>query len=198
MKPYSILSFSLLVLLSGFAVSGWTQSVFTTPGGDEIELGKDSTWSIENPLSSSPDFILTPQAGAPIAHLIVKKASEETHYYAKKILYSVETERVSLEGEARVVKGEDYMYGPVKIQFQPDKNMLIVEGTNENPALILYSYENGKFYSESKGFQFTFETKNGKRELKKFQPIAGGHLQSRFYDNKTFPTTLMRKLSPPK
>jgi hypothetical protein len=101
------------LLFVSICMPGFAQMEFVTPAGDQIMAGTDSEIVIDNPLSDSKKITLTPQEGFSYAHLTIRSNDGEiTDYYAKKIFYDQATERIEMIGEARVKKGDDYMYGP--------------------------------------------------------------------------------------
>ena len=195
-------------ILIGFAVyfvfsasAAVAQFQFTLPSGEIIDGETDTTFFVEDPLSKSIKVTFTPKEGYQTAHLIMRKNGEVTHFYAKKIFYSDETQELLLEENAHIKKADNYMTGPVKIQFFPEKNVLMAYGNSKQPAVVNYMTEDKrKLYSVSEAFQFTFVMKDGKRELKEFHPMDNMHESSTITIKKSgaAPKEVKRKISPPK
>ena len=142
----NILRISILACLFSAASVANAQFEFTLPTGEIIRGGSDTTFSAENPFSTTESkFIFVPMDGLEIAHLTMISKGEETQFYAKKIVYSEAGKDLLMEGNARITKGESYMIGPDKIQFSSDKSsdksIMVVYGNSKQKAVVNYIAE---------------------------------------------------------
>ncbi len=153
----------------------WGQSSISTKSGKEIQIFDDSEMEMDNPLSDNPTYYLTPKEGSALAHVQIKEGTEVNDLFAEKITYLPKTEEFNLEGNARIQQGNNVMSGPVRIQYEPAKKTVILTGSKEKPAEILYTRDDGTPV-QINAIQFTL-TLDDRGRLKNFK--TKGHLYSK-------------------
>ncbi len=201
----SIKTFSLLLLLLLNSFPAFTQEqeqpsfTFTSDSGTEFFAGDDSNPKIIDVLSENRTVILTPQEGHNVASLRIRRGTEESWLYAQEIRFQEQTEAFTLTGEARIERDEDIMIGPKYIIFDPEENVLTVEGYDkENPAKILYTADpKTQLYCEALQCRLIFEQVETSRKLKDVEFITNYQWHVFGSENKPSPD-LRRKLSSPK
>lgn len=138
--------------------------------GNAVVIPPDVEYVIENPQEETRTFILTPKEGVALASAQIKRGNELTKVSGKKITYTPLNERFLLENDAMIETASELLKGPKQIQFDPDKNFMLVEGTDQKWAEFRYTFPDGRvMHSYGKTFKFYFETVDGKRKLKRIE-----------------------------
>ncbi len=138
---------------------------FSTDSGD-VFIGEDTEWEAEDPFSDAPVLNLRAKEGMSVAKATLVEGTNTTIYTANTIRYELATERFLLEGDAKIQRGDEYLSGPVKIQYDPDKLFMVLVGSDKNPAQIFYNPpEQAKIFSEAVEFTFKFKLVNKHKEL---------------------------------
>ncbi len=170
-------SYSILLLLSLallFPPFTFTQdeldTVLTDEKGNEITIPPDVNITVENPTEETRTFIFTPKEENDLARAQINRDDEISKFSGKTITYTTANERFLIEGNAAIETESETLKGPSKIQFDPEKNFMLVEGTPDNWAEFHYTFPDGRvMHSYGKEFRFYFETIDGKRELKRIE-----------------------------
>ncbi len=152
----------LLLCPSAFAQQGMT---ITQEGGTAIEIGQDSLIEMET-AENAEVYILTPAEPSGLAHVTIRESEEQTSQptvteaSGKRITIWVpptpegKEPRIDflIEGEARLIQGEDRMFAPKSIQFKDLK--LDLQGTENQDAELFYTFQTGRKV-DWKGEEFT-------------------------------------------
>jgi len=162
-----------LVLLSGMGGIVWCEELdtsFKTKSGSVIGWKSDTDWAADYPLASTATYYLTPGQGSALAHAIILQGTMETHFYAKKITYSLGTENFLLEGEGQIKQGDNELFGPDRIDFNSEKNLMILYGKPNAPAKIKYIRDNNSpMKSDALRIDLYFEQSGGEKTLKRIE-----------------------------
>jgi hypothetical protein len=178
--------------------TGYSQSEFRSNTGTIVQMVDDTQQTVENFASDNPTIIAEPAEGKKLAHVLIKKGTDESNCYAKKISYFMKSEEFLLEGDAFIQNNQDKITAPLKVHYQPQKNTMDIVGTPEKNAIILYHLEEGNVLIEAEVIQFTLIDKNGKKIIDKLQPPKKSKQFVFFSKDVEIPTDIFRKLSPPK
>lgn len=167
MKKFLSPSLALfLFALMSVSVSAQDLSTSFSTGNGDVFVGDDTEWEAEDPFSDAPVLNLRPKEGVAVAKAILTEGTHTTVYTAKKIRYELATEKFLLEGDAKIQRGDEYLSGPVKIDYDPDKLIMILLGTEKEPAQILYLPPGkDKISTKSVEFTFIFEKKGEDKEV---------------------------------
>lgn len=170
-----------------------------TSGNSEVIINQgveDTEIEAEDFLSESSVLILTPKAGHAVARAMVVDGTQTTIYSAKRIRYEMATEAFSLEGDARIERGEEFLYAPKSIVYDPETLQMTMVGSENDPAKILYEREGeDTIYGESVEFYFIFKQVDGDKKIERIK--TKGAKQFRAGDDVAAPANLRRKLSSP-
>ncbi|MDP8242521.1 MAG: hypothetical protein P9L94_00460 [Candidatus Hinthialibacter antarcticus] len=182
---YPFAAFFLIAMMSATAFAQDLSTSFSTGNGD-VFIDEDTEWEAEDPFSDAPILNLSPKEGMAVAKATLVEGTRTTIYTAKKIRYALATEEFLLEGDAKIQRGDEYLSGPEKIQYDPKKLIMILVGTPKTPAQILYNPPNqDKVFAKSVEFTFRF-TMNGKdKELTSIK--TKGNQGSRMGESVQFP-----------
>ncbi len=170
-----------------------------TKSGEIIGVGPDTDWSADYPTAATGTFYFQPQEGHQLAHVVIIEGTSETHCYAKKITYSLETENFFLEENAKIERNGDVLEGPVSITYESLMNQMILQGNPDNPATLLYNdpQSGDKLRTKALRIILLFEMVNGERILKHLEVIKNQSSQLLQTGSKSKPS-LKRKISPPR
>lgn len=199
----------LLTLSLGLFVSlpmiGWTQDSpvqqIKTASGSYLAPGEGTGFSITNLLDKEKQTLfLTPQEGVELAKAIIRRGTEETYFYGKKITYMPGTEDFLIEGDARIEQQGNLLYGAKSIQFDSKKGTMIIEGYDKKrPARIYYQkFDDIKdLYVSAPKITFTFTKVKDDLKLDGFS--APKQYECILYEGDVKPDIeLFRIISPPK
>lgn len=164
-----VISMFMLCILPSLAQDE-ESTMITDTNGNQITIPPEVEYVIENPQEENRTFILTPKEGVTLATTQIKRGDETTKISGKKIIYTPINERFLLENDAMIETASEILKGPKLIQFDPDKNFMLVEGTDQKWAEFRYQFPDGRvMHSFGKTFKFYFETVDGKRKLKRIE-----------------------------
>lgn len=161
-----------LMLLFGAweAASQEMDTVITTQEGNQLRIFQDTAYTIDRFMEDDAMFVMTPKEGAALAHATITRASETIHFYAKKITYYPKRDDFLLEEEARIEGENNQVTAPQSIQFEAAKNQMVVEGTEQTPAMFTYNFGDGRrMKSYARRFDFYFVMVEGARKLNKIE-----------------------------
>jgi hypothetical protein len=134
------------------------------------DIGENTEVQIDNPLSDDITIILTPKTGHKIAKVTINNDTTTSRIFGNKITYKMKNEYLLVNDNAKIVWGDDILTGPVKIEFDPVKNLMTLSGTTKHPAEI-NSSRMGTILQAEKWFMEFSKPKNGKRDLKKITSV---------------------------
>jgi hypothetical protein len=168
-QTLNILVIALAVCIQTVLAQDELDTVITDPNGNVITIPASAEYVIDNPQDEAlRTFIVTPREESGLASTQIKRGDELTKISGKKITYTPVNERFLLEGDAQIETGTELLKGPKLIQFDPDKNYMLVEGTDKQWAEFRYEFPDGRvMHSFGKKFEFYFEMVDGKRKLKR-------------------------------
>lgn len=146
-------------------------TVITDPNGNVITIPASAEYVIDNPQDEElRTFIVTPREAGGFATTQIKRGDDLTKIAGKTITYTPINERFLLEGDAQIETATELLKGPKLIQYDPEKNFMLVEGTEQKWAEFRYEFPDGRVMrSHGKTFKFYFEMVNGKRKLKRIE-----------------------------
>ncbi len=155
---------SLMLLLCHPAL-GQQGITITQQGGTSIEIGENTLIEMET-AEDTEVYILTPAEPSSTAHMTIRESKQDasqpevTNASGKKITVWVppategKDPRIDflIEGDARLVQGEDRMFAPKSIEFR-DLDLKL-QGTEELDAELFYTFQTGRKV-DWKGEEFT-------------------------------------------
>lgn len=157
-----------LLLIALMSVSAFAQDLSTSfsTGNGDVFIGEDTEWEAEDPFSDAPILNLRAKEGMAVAKATLIEGTRTTVYTAKTIRYALATEEFLLEGDAKIQRGDEFLSGPTQIKYDPAKLIMILAGTDKNPAQILYNPpKQAKIFSEAETFTFRFKKTGEDKEL---------------------------------
>ena len=176
---------------------------FKTKSGGVIGWKNDTDWVADYPMASTATYHLTPAQGSELAHTVILQGTAETHFYGKKITYSLGTENFLLEGDGRIVQGDSTLIGPERVDYNKEKNLMILFGKPDTPARLHYIRAGGlPMDSTAIRINIYFEDNGGKRTVKMIE--GKGNIDTRIPMGNSQPNrepareASKRKLSKPK
>lgn len=168
---YFIFIFCIVCVLHS-SVSAQEQDTVISSDGKEITISAQNDLVIENPREDTTTLIMTPKEGVEIAKAQIKQDDDLTQIAGKKITYTPKDENFLIEGNAVIETETETLKGPKRIQFDPEKNFMIVEGTKQKWAEFRYVFPDGRvMQSYGLEFRFYFENVDGKRMLKRIEKV---------------------------
>ncbi len=171
MKKICLLKFSVALILSTsvllFVSLPCSAQQISLADGTLPDIGENTELRIENPLSDDITIILTPKTGHKIAKVTINSGTSTSVIYGEKITYKKINEYFLSEGNAKIEWNKNILTGPVKIEFDPAKNIMTLFGTEKNPAEINSPHIGAIIQAENWFLYFTKQI-NGSRKLKAF------------------------------
>lgn len=170
-RHLNILIIALLLCVQTSMAQDELDTVITDPNGNVITIPASSEYVIENPQDEElRTFIVTPREEGGLATTQIKRGDDLTKIAGKKITYTTFNERFLLEGDAVIETSAELLKGPKLIQYDPEKNFMLVEGTEQKWAEFRYTFSDGRVMrSYGKTFKFYFEMVDGKRKLQRIE-----------------------------
>lgn len=161
---------ALFVVTASVASAQDLETVITTKSGSVLTIPPDTVYTIDNFGEEESQFVMTPREAGRAARASIRRGSETTEFSANRIVYYPNKEDFLLDGNARVKSANDQLSGPVRIQFFASQNMIVAEGTQQNPARFEYFFDDGRtMKSSSRLFHFYFTRENGGRVLNRIE-----------------------------
>lgn len=196
LKAELILLYILIILL---LMVWWVsearprQLELTTPEGRVFTVPENTLYTASNIFGENLTVVLTPEGGG-LAEASVKDGTGTTRFYGKRITYLPNREDFLLEGEARIEADGYDLSGPSKIEFFPQRNLMVLEGTPSRPAEFVTRGER-PIQTRAEVIHFLFEYEDGKRKLETVQVVRGHRGSSIMPRGGAAEKSLMRKLS---
>ncbi len=178
MKKICILKFDVAIILISsiflFVSLPCSAQQISLADGSLPVIGENTELRIENPLSDDNTIILTPKTGHKLAKVTIPSGTSTSVIYGEKITYKMKNEYFLAEGNAKIDWNKNILTGPVKIEFDPAKNILTLFGTEKNPASVNSPKWASIWQAEKWLLTFT-KPKNGKRKFTAINSV--NHLQ---------------------
>lgn len=167
--PHNLILIALAICIQSVVAQDELDTVITDPNGNVITIPASAQYVIENPEDEDKrTFIVTPLAEGGLASSQIQRGDDLTKISGKKITYTPKNERFLLEGDGQIETETELLKGPKLIQFDPEKNFMLVEGNEQKWAEFRYEFPDGRvMHSFGKRFEFYFEMVDGKRKLKR-------------------------------
>lgn len=169
---YPSLTLLLIALVNASAFAQDLSTSFSTGNGD-VFIGEDTEWEADDPFSDAPILNLRAKEGYAVAKATLVEGTRSTVYTAKKIRYELATEKFLLEGDAKIQRGDEFLAGPVKIDYDPVKLVMNLVGTDKEPAQVVYTPAGKKkVFAKSVQFIFLFEKNGEDKDLVNIKTIG--------------------------
>ncbi|MBI1389281.1 MAG: hypothetical protein GC154_12620 [bacterium] len=171
LAQFTALAIAAALIAAGAARAQDLSTTFSS-GSKQVLIGSDTQWQAENPFSDSPVLHLTPKPGVQAAKVTITEGTRTTIYTARKIDYWSASGALYMAGAARIERGDEYIAGPISIDYQPQNLKMIATGDKKSPAIIRYLPPTGmKIYTEAVEFLFAFEKEGDANRVKSITPV---------------------------